>query len=150
MSLANYLACAGVTLMVSFTVPLAWGQATEPGLAGSTPAAPAAVFPTVPAERVAPGVPGIPPNAPRPLGTFPTKSRVDAMKADDSAKSIVNAQGRSTNLTTTGSREVAGKPQSKNELRDEATPHFDPALGSVGLMPVGLNQDAGERNSASR
>ena len=150
MNLAKCLASVGVTLMVSFTVPMTWGQAREPGVAGSTPAAPAAISPTVPAERVAPGVPGIPPNARRPLGTPPTKSRVDAMKEDDSPKSIVNAQARSTKLTTTGSREMAGKPPSKNEMRDEATPHSDTSLGSVGVMPIGLNQDAGERNSTSR
>jgi hypothetical protein len=150
MNLAKCLASVGVTLMVSFTVPSVWGQATEPGVAGSTPAAPAAVSPTVPAERVAPGVPGIPPNTPRPLGIGATKSRVNPMRADDSAKHIVKGSAQGKTLTTSESQEAVGRPQLKNQTSEEATPHFDTTLRSIGVMPIGLDQDAGERNTASR
>ena len=64
MKLASGIAGAGIALMVAFAVPRAWGHTTDPGVTGEMddckPAA--ATSPTVPAERVAPGVPGIPAN----------------------------------------------------------------------------------------
>jgi hypothetical protein len=150
MNLAKGLASVGITMIVGFTVPLAWGQAIEPGVAGSTPAAPAAISPIVPAERVAPGVPGIPPNAPRPLGLAPGGSRVDAMKMDYSAKKNVAAQTQGRNRTTAESQEATGKAQSKTPIRDEAAQHLEAPLHSIGVMPIGLDQDAGESNSENQ
>ena len=147
MNLTKCLASIGMTLMVGLPVPLAWGQATEPRMAGSTAGAPAATSPTVPAERVAPGVPGIPPNTPRPLGPAPGGSRSYAMKADYLAKKIADAQAQGKDVTTAKSQEEMGKAASKKGMNDEAARHFETALRSIGVIPIGLDQDAGEGNS---
>src|SRR5690348_17316380 len=106
---AKGLASVGVTLVVSLSVPLAWGQVTEHGVVGSAALAPAATSPTVPAERVAPGVPGIPPNTSKPLGPTPDSSRADKTKAEFLAKKIADAQARGKDVTTAKSQEAMGK-----------------------------------------
>ncbi len=59
MKLFNFVAGVGVALMVGLAASLAWGQATEPSApSGSTAVAPAAMSPTVPGEKAAPGAPG--------------------------------------------------------------------------------------------
>jgi hypothetical protein len=40
-----------------------------------------------------------------------------------------------------------GKATSKKEMNGEAERHFETALGSIGVTPIGLDQDAGEGNS---
>ena len=61
MKLVNYVVNAGVVLIIGAAAPLAWSQATEPSFQnGSTAVPPAATSPIVPAEKIAPGVPGIP------------------------------------------------------------------------------------------
>jgi hypothetical protein len=146
MNLGKCLANVGVTLMVGLAVPLALGQATEPGM-GSTAGAPAATSPTVPAERVAPGVPGIPPNTPRPLGPASGGSRGYGMKENYLAKKIADAQAQGKDVTTAKSQEAMGKAASRKGMNDEAARHFETALRSIGVIPIGLDQDAGEGNS---
>lgn len=147
MNLAKCLAGVGVTLTVGLAVPLAWGQATEPGMAGSTALAPAATSPTVPAERVAPGVPGIPPNTSRPLGPAPGSSRADATKADYLAKKIADAHVQGKDVTTAKLQEAMGKAALRKGKNDEAARHFETAFRLIGVIPTGLDQDAGEGNS---
>jgi len=144
MNLTKCLASVGVVLIVGLVAPAVRGQATEPGMAGSV--APAATSPTVPAERVAPGVPGIPPNTPRPLGPA-VGSRADATKADYLAKKIAVAQAQGKDVTTAKSQEAMGKAALRKGMNDEAARHFETAFRSIGVIPIGLDQDAGERNS---
>jgi hypothetical protein len=144
------LANVGVTLMVGLAVPLAWGQATEPGMAGSTAVAPAAASPTVPAERVAPGVPGIPPNTPRPLGPAPGSSRADVTKADYLANKIADAHAQGKDVTTAKAQEAMGKAALTKGMNDEAAQHFEAAFRSIGVIPIGLDRDAGDGNSEQR
>jgi len=131
MNLRKCLASISVTMMVGLAAPLAWGQATEPGMAGSTPVAPAAVSPIVPAERIAPGVPGIPPNAPAPIGSAASGSRVQSKGKD----------------VTADSAEAMGRAGLRKGIKDEAARDSETALRSFGVIPIGLDQDAGESNS---
>jgi hypothetical protein len=135
--------------MVDLTVPLAWGQATEPGMAGSPPIAPAAISPVVPPERIAPGVPGIPPNVSTPLGNGPGGSRADAMKADYLAKKIVDAHPQGRNAITPESQEAIGKT-ALTKGHEKAARHSETALRSMGVIPIGLDQDAGQSNSENQ
>jgi hypothetical protein len=147
MKFTKCLASISVTMAVGLAAPLAWGQATEPGMAGSTPA-PAAVSPIVPAERIAPGVPGIPPNAPGPIGGTSDGSRVDAMKADYLAQKTLEAQGK--HMTTAASREAMGKAALGKRMNDEATKDSEAALRSIGVIPTGLDEDTGESNTENQ
>ena len=127
MNLTKCLANIGVALMVGLAGPLAWGQATEPGMAGSV--APAATSPTVPAERVAPGVPGVPPNTPSPLGPA-VGSHADATKADYLAKKIAEAQAQGKDVTTAKAQEAMGNAALRKGMNDEAARHFEAASRS--------------------
>jgi hypothetical protein len=147
MNLVKGLAGLGVSLMVSLSVPLAWGQAAEPGVVGTTAVAPAATSPTVPAERVAPGVPGISPNTSKPAGPAPGSSRADKTKAEFLAKKIADAQAQGKDVTTAKSQEAMGKAALRKGMSDEAAQHFETAFRSIGVIPIGLDEDAGAVNS---
>src|SRR5947209_7578016 len=126
MKLANHLAGAGVALMLSLAAPLLWGQTTEPGLVGSTAIAPKATSPTVPPERVAPGVPGIPANTAKPAGPVGGNSHhQDAMTPDYLAKKIADAGARGKDVTKAKSEEAKGNAALKKGMNDEAARHFD-------------------------
>src|SRR5260370_26527620 len=127
MKLANYLAGAGIALMLGLAAPLLWGQTTEPGLVGSTTIAPAATSPTVPPERVAPGVPGIPANTAKPAGPGPGSFHQDAMTPDYVAKQIADAGARGKDVTKAKSEEAKGNAALKKGMNDEAARHFDSA-----------------------
>jgi hypothetical protein len=116
-------------------------------MAGSTAVAPAATSPTVPAEQVAPGVPGIPPNTPRPLGPAPGSSRADVTKADYLANKIADAQAQGKDVTTAKAQEAMGKAALTKGMNDEAAQHFEAAFRSIGVIPIGLDRDAGDGNS---
>jgi hypothetical protein len=110
--------------------------------------APAATSPTVPAERVAPGVPGISPNTPKPLGPAPGSSRADRTKAEYLAKKIADAQAQGKDVTTAKSQEAMGKAALRKGMSDLAARHFKTAFRSIGVIPIGLDEDAGAGNSA--
>jgi hypothetical protein len=136
MKLANHLAGAGVALMLSLAAPLSWGQTTEPGLVGSTAIAPKATSPTVPPERVAPGVPGIPANTAKPAGPFAGGLHQDALTSDYVAKKIADAGARGKDVTKAKSEEAKGNAALKKGMNDEAARHFDSALRLIADHPA--------------
>jgi hypothetical protein len=146
MNLAKFLAPSVVTIIIGLAPPLAWSQTNEPGMAGSVPSAPAAASVTAPAERIAPGVTGIPPNTSMPLGHAPGVS-ADEMKANYLAKKIADAQAHGKDVTAAKSQEAMGNAALRKNRSDEAAWHFKTAFRSIGVTAIGLDQDAGQSNS---
>jgi hypothetical protein len=68
-------------------------------------------------------------------------------KADYLANKIADAQAQGKDVTTAQSQEEMGKAASKKGMNDEAARHFETALRSIGVTPIGLDQDAGEGHS---
>jgi len=47
-------------------------------------------------------------------------------------------------VTTAKSQEAMGKAALRKGMNDEAAQHFETAFRSIGVIPIGLNQDAGQ------
>jgi hypothetical protein len=139
MKLTKFLS-VGVLLLA---VPSAWGQTIEPGTGRSTVLAPAAVSPTLPAERVAPGVPGIPPNTPKPVGPSVNGATVNARKEAYLSKKIADAKAHGQDVTTAKSQEALGQAALNRGMNEVAARHFKTAFRSIGVIPIGLDEDAG-------
>ena len=70
------------------------------------------------------------------------------MKAD-LAKKIADAQARGKDVTTAKSQEAMGKVALKKGIATKRRDTSKPAFRSIGVMPIGLDQDAGESNSGT-
>ena len=67
--------------------------------------------------------------------------------ADYLAKKIAVAQAQGKDVTTAKSQEAMGKAALRKGMNDEAARHFETAFRSIGVIPIGLDQDAGDGNS---
>jgi hypothetical protein len=144
MKLTKTFATAGIVLTLGLAGPMAWGQMMGPGASnGSTAVAPAATSPTVPAEKVAPGAPGIAAAADKSDATMGS-SRSDIYTEDYVSKKIADAQFRGKDVTVAKAQEAMGEAAMKKGLNDEAAQHFETALRSIGVMPNSTGSNADE------
>jgi len=164
MKLFNYLAGAGVALMIGAAAPLAWGQATGPSMpSGSTAVAPAATSPTVPGEKAASGAPGSGMSATNPAAVpgssamgspaaaaATSTSPAEMKSADYVHKKIADAQAQGKDVSAARMQEKMGTAALKKGMNDEAAQHFETALRSIGEMPNTPGQNPGEAGSEHR
>jgi hypothetical protein len=68
-------------------------------------------------------------------------------KADYSANKIGDAQAQGKDVATAKEQEAMGKAALTKGMNDEAAQHFEAAFRSIGVIPIGLDQDAGDGNS---
>lgn len=149
MKVLNFVAGVGVALMVGSSAPLAWGQATEPGMPnGSTAIAPAATSPTVPGEKAAPGAPGSGMSHTPAMDKPATGgTQADVTNAEYVHMKIAQAQAKGKDVSAARMQEKMGNAALKKGMNDEAAQHFETALHSIGEMPNAPGENSGEASS---
>ncbi len=154
MKLFNIAASAAAVLALGAAAPLVWGQATEPGLNGTTSIAPAAASPTVPGEKAAPGAPGSDASvsggsaANEPAGSAGTDDQSEMMNSGYVHRKIDQAQAQGRDVSAAKMQAQMGDAAAQKGMTDEAAQHYQTALRSIGAMPPGTGDNSGQSTSS--